>query len=110
GLPSLGCQSRWGQAEARPKTLDRPGVDAHIVQGMSDFHSDPQSSPEPSRPVVESIPPAEPTTPAWLTWVGFVLLLVAIGWVATRCQASDTHGGDAPAANPAPAHDAPAAK
>jgi len=53
---------------------------------MSDDHSDPLSAPEPSRPVVESIPPDEPKTPAWLTWVGFALFLLALGWFAARCN------------------------
>ncbi|HMA92925.1 MAG TPA: hypothetical protein VKP30_09575 [Polyangiaceae bacterium] len=54
---------------------------------MRDEVSDPLAAPEPSRPIVESIPPDEPKTPAWLTWVGFSVLLLALGWLAVRCNA-----------------------
>lgn len=69
---------------------------------MSDDHSDPQSAPEPSRPIVESIAPDEPKTPAWLTWVGFALFLLVIGWFAARCSADESSSGaTAPAGMPA---------
>lgn len=97
---SVGLPCAAGQAEAKAKRLADLGLRAYRV-AMRDEVSDPLSSPEPSRPVVESIPPDEPKTPAWLTWVGFALFLLVLGWFAARCASEDAQASSDPGADSA---------